>query len=92
MSTQEDRPTPGRSSKAVMKVSTGRTELGTLGAPIPAASGGRQNGSSVAMRTCCAHVFATLGADLHAQSMLINKIYASELIRKFIIKVVFVTS
>ena len=30
------------------------------------------------------HVFASFGADLHAQSMLINKISASELGRKFV--------
>ncbi len=34
--------------------------------------------------THCMYVsFSTFGVDLHAQSVLINKIYASELSRKF---------
>ncbi len=32
----------------------------------------------------CMHVFATFGPDLHAQSVLSNKISASELSRKFV--------
>ncbi len=42
-----------------------------------------QNGSSVRIRTHCIHVFACFGIDLHAQSVLINQISASELRRKF---------
>ncbi len=44
-----------------------------------------QNGSAVGIRaTHCMHVFARLGADLYAQSVIINKISASELSRMFI--------
>ena len=42
------------------------------------------------MCTCCMHVFCTLGADLHAQSALANKISASELSRKFIMSALLV--
>ncbi len=45
----------------------------------PTASGGVQNGSSVEIRTHCMHVFACFGANLHAQSVISNKISASEL-------------
>ncbi len=43
-----------------------------------------QNGSSVGICTRCIHVFARLAPDLYAQSVLIHKISASELSRKFI--------
>ncbi len=43
-----------------------------------------KNGSSVGICTHCAHVFCTFGADLRAQSVLIDKNSASELARKFI--------
>ena len=46
--------------------------------------GGMQNGSSVEICTRFIHVFCTFGVDWHAQSVLINKISASELSRKFI--------
>ncbi len=46
--------------------------------------GGMQNGTSVGINNaCCIYVFCTFGADLYAQSVLINKISASELSRKF---------
>ena len=51
----------------------------------PTTNGGTQNGSSVGTYTRrCLHIFRTFGTDLHAQSVLINKISASELRRKFI--------
>ncbi len=50
----------------------------------PTTNGGMQNGSSVGICTRCVHVFARLGADVYAQSVLINKVSASELSRKFI--------
>ena len=45
-----------------------------------------KNGSSVGICTRCTHVFffARLGANLHAQSVISNKISASEPSRKFI--------
>ncbi len=43
-----------------------------------------QNGSSVGMCTRRVHVFARLAPDLHAQSVISNKISASELRRNFI--------
>ncbi len=43
-----------------------------------------QNGSSVGICTRCIHVLALFGTDLYAQSVLINKISASELGRKLI--------
>ena len=43
-----------------------------------------QNGSSVGTCTRCVHVLARLGANLYAQSVLIDKISVSELSRKFI--------
>ncbi len=51
---------------------------------IPTTNGGMQNGSSVGIRTRRVHVFARVGADLYAQSVLNNKISASELSRQFI--------
>ena len=39
----------------------------------PTTNGGMQNWSSVGIRTRCTHVFARLGADSYAQSVLINK-------------------
>ncbi len=57
----------------------------TMWAAYPTTNGGVQNGSSVGIGTRCMHVFLhVLGADLHAQSVLVNKISASELSRKFI--------
>ena len=54
-------------------------------APNPTSNTGMQNGSSVGIcGTHCMHVFCTFGTDLHAQSMFINKISASELSRNFI--------
>ena len=50
----------------------------------PTTNGGVQNESSVGIRTHCTHVFARLDVDLYAQSVLIIKISASELSRKFI--------
>ncbi len=50
----------------------------------PTTNGGMQNGSSVGVRTQCTHIFARLPAGLRAQWVLINKISASELSRKFI--------
>ncbi len=49
-------------------------------AAYPTTNGGMQNGSSVGIRTRCIHVFACL----YAQSVIIDKISASELSRKFI--------
>ena len=43
-----------------------------------------QNESSVRTCTHCATCFCMFGADLYAQSVLVNKISASELTRKFI--------
>ena len=51
---------------------------------FPTTNGGRQNGSSVGTRTRRMHVFARLAPDLHARSVLISKISASELSRKFV--------
>ena len=57
----------------------------------PTSNGGMQNGSSVGICTRCTNVFfARLGADLHAQSVIIKKIFASELCRKFIKSVLLV--
>ncbi len=50
----------------------------------PTANEGMQNGSSVGTCTHCIHGFCTFRAILHAQSVLINKISAQELRRKFI--------
>ena len=50
----------------------------------PTTKVGVQNESSVEIYTCCIHVYRTFGADYYAQSVLINKISASELSRKFI--------
>ncbi len=50
----------------------------------PTSNAGMQNGSSVGICTQCKHVFARFGADLHAQSVLSNKISAAELRRKLI--------
>ncbi len=52
--------------------------------------GGMQNGNSVRMFTCCTQVFARLSADLNAQSVITNKISASELTRKLIKNVLLV--
>ncbi len=43
-----------------------------------------QNGSSVGICTHCTHFFARLAQNLYAQSVLISKISALELSRKFI--------
>ncbi len=43
-----------------------------------------KNGSTVRIRARFTHVFALSAPDLHAQSVLIGKISASELSRKFI--------
>ncbi len=43
-----------------------------------------KNGSSVGIRTRCIRVFCTFGTDLYAPSVLINKVSASQLSRKFI--------
>ncbi len=43
-----------------------------------------KNGSSVGIRAHFMHVFGTFGADLHARSVLISKIFASELSRMLI--------
>ncbi len=51
---------------------------------------GIQNGSSMGICTHRVYIFARLGVDLHAQSVLINKISASELSRKFIKSVLLV--
>ena len=48
------------------------------------AIGGMQSGSSVGTRTRRIHSFARSDADLYAQSVIINEIFASELTRKFI--------
>ena len=50
----------------------------------PTTSDGMQNGSSVRMLTHCIHVFCTFGANLYAQLVLINKMSALELRRRFI--------
>ncbi len=60
------------------------TKLETAWCTTPTTNGGMQNGSSVGMCTRCVHVFCTFGADLCAQSVLRNKISASEFSRKFI--------
>ena len=43
-----------------------------------------RSGSSVGTCTRCVHVFARFGADLHAQSVLIDKFSASERSRRFV--------
>ncbi len=52
----------------------------------PTTNGGMQNGSSVGIY--CAHCihgfFCTYGADLYAQSVVSNKIFALDLSRNFI--------
>ncbi len=50
----------------------------------PTTNGGMQNGSSVGIYTHCKYVFCTFGTDSYAQSVLINKISASDLSRKLI--------
>ena len=50
----------------------------------PTTNCGMQNGSSVGICTHCTHAFCTFGADLHAHSVLNNKISASKLSRTFI--------
>ncbi len=52
--------------------------------PYPTTNGGMQNGSSVGIYTHFIHVFFTFGADLYVQSVLINKIPASELSRSLL--------
>ncbi len=47
---------------------------------IPTTKGGMQYG----IYTHCIHVFCTFGADLYPQSVLIDKMSASELSRKFV--------
>ena len=49
----------------------------------PTRNGGMQNGSPVGICTQCIR-FHTFGVDFYAQSVLINKISASELGRKLI--------
>ncbi len=51
---------------------------------VPTTNGGMQNGSSVGTCTRCKHVFARFGSDVCAQSVLIDKISASEPSWKFI--------
>ena len=51
---------------------------------LPTTNGGMQNGRSVGLRGTLHTRFCTFGTDLYAQSVLINKIFASELRRKFI--------
>ncbi len=65
-------------------ISSTITWLNALQEPYPTTNVGMQNGRSVGTCTHCVHVFARLGADLHAQSVLIDKISASELTRTFI--------
>ena len=43
----------------------------------PTSNGGMQTGSSVGIRTRRTHVFCTLGADLHAQSVIIDENFCS---------------
>ncbi len=50
---------------------------------FPTTKGGMQNGSSAGIYTHRTQVCARLAPDLHAQSVLINEISASELRRKF---------
>ena len=50
----------------------------------PTTNGSMQSGSRLGIRTRCMPIFCTFCADLLAQSVLINKISASELSRKFI--------
>ena len=50
----------------------------------PTTNGGVQNGSSVEIYYTLHTRFCTFGADLHAQPVLVNKIFASELSQKFI--------
>ena len=50
----------------------------------PTKNGVMQNGSSVGIRTQCMHVFCTSRVDLYVQSVIINKISASELSRKLV--------
>ena len=56
----------------------------TVELPYPTTNGGTQNGCSVGICTRCMHVFARLAPIYYAQSVLINKISASELNRKVI--------
>ncbi len=51
---------------------------------VPTNKGGMQNGSSVGACARYVNVFACFAPILHAQSMLVNKISASELRRKFV--------
>ena len=50
----------------------------------PTSNGGMQNGSSVGIRTRRIHAFASLAPELSAQSVIIDKISAPELKKKFI--------
>ena len=50
----------------------------------PTTNGGMQSGSSVGTCTLCMHVFGKFGANLRVESMIINKISASEISRKFV--------
>ncbi len=54
----------------------------------PTTNGGMQTGIKLSWNTCahCMHVFARLGADLHAQRVLVGKIAASELSQKKFVK------
>ena len=50
-----------------------KSKEGPLDHYYPTSNGGMQNGSSVGTRARCMHVLARFGADLHAQSVRINK-------------------
>ena len=50
----------------------------------PTTNGGMQNGLSIGICTHCTHIFCTFGADLRDESWIINKLFSSELSRKFI--------
>ena len=56
----------------------------TAGCTHPTTNGGTQDESSGGIYTHCIHIFARLGVDLHAQSVLINNFLPSEISRKFI--------
>ncbi len=65
--------------------------LGSIRISCPTTNGGMQNVSSVGVCTYTMHTrFCMFGTKLYAQSVLINKISASELSRKFVMSALLV--
>ncbi len=85
-STPLNEPPPPKKNPTIFFVAVSQKLASSSSPPRvenPTTNGGMQNGSSVGIHTHCIHVFCTFGADFFAQSVLINKISASELSRKF---------